>query len=222
MLLVVLCLYIPINIVESFIPSGESGSSSQRLYFEASWLLRGLFGVIAIIAMAYIVEKAIQGGKIVWAEALKHGFSRWGSVIVTNILANIILLGLSLLLIVPGIIWYVYYTFYVYVVALRSIGGKTALDYSKNLVKGQWWRVAGISLLTVILYGLASVIIAIPFIFLPPHQIGGIISTTISSVIFSIGNVTMMIFFLNTDYLKNPAPFAPLDFVEGVAPATQP
>ncbi len=41
----------------------------------------------------------------------------------------------------------VYYTFIQYVVALRGMGGKKALDYSKNLVKGHWGVWAGVTFL---------------------------------------------------------------------------
>jgi hypothetical protein len=42
-----------------------------------------------------------------------------------------------------GIIWGVYYSFFVYAVALRQVSGKAALDYSKATVQGEWWRVFG-------------------------------------------------------------------------------
>lgn len=207
-LLVVLCVYIPINIVTSFIPAGEPGSSLSRLYSDIGQLINSLFGLLATIGIAYIVEQAIGGEKIGWTIALKHGFSRWGSAIGTSFVAGIILLGLTLLLIVPGIIWGVYYLFFVYVVALRMIGGKTALDYSKDLVKGQWWRVAGISLLIGILSFLVIFIITIPFALLPTHQIMNIISNTINDVLSALFIVMMLVFFLNTDYLKHPATVA--------------
>jgi len=220
-LLAVLCVYIPINIIISFIPNGEIGSTPYKLRDNVSALIEGLFGIIVWIAIAYIAEKGIQGENIGWTKALKHGFSRWGSAIGTIIMASVIMLALMLLLIVPGIIQAVYYSFIVYVVALRSIGGKAALDYSKNLVKGQWWRVAGISWLIFILYSLVNFIFAIPFAFLPTHQIVDVIRPTVSNVIEALYYVMMVIFFLNTDYLKNPAAIAPVDSVEEVIPATQ-
>ena len=68
-------------------------------------------------------------------EAFKQAFSRWGSCIGTSIIAGLMVLGLAFCLIVPGIIWAVYYTFIVQIVILKKISGKDALDYSKSLVK---------------------------------------------------------------------------------------
>jgi len=225
-LMVVLCVYIPINIVLSYIYTGKSVSDGYRLHVDAALFLliafiALFFGLITSLATAFIVEKAIQGEKIGWKAALRLGFSRWGSAIGTELLYGIILIGLTLLLVVPGIIWYVYYVFFIFVVALRGIGGKSALDYSKNLVKGQWWRVAGIFLLIMIPTYLTNFIITKAFTFLSTFPIMNFIATTISVVIVALFEVMLVIFFLNTDYLKNPAPVAAVDLVGGAVPETQ-
>ena len=186
-LAITLIIYIPINFVLSLLPNDTlidgQGLGGSGQYLQLAQALEALFGVLAIMAIAFVVEHSLTGESIGYRKALRLSFSRWGSVIGTSMLAGLILLGLTLLLIVPGIIWGVYYTFFVYVVALRSEGGKSALDYSKSLVKGHWWKVAGITAVLATLVGISAWIIMIPFWFTPQNVLIDVISFTLVDII---------------------------------------
>lgn len=205
---VILIIYIPINIILSFIPFESEGFEGLRWYFRSAQILELLVGIIATVAVAKIVECAINGEPITYAEALKYSLTRWGRAIAVQILAGLIIFGMLLLLIVPGVIWAIYYTFAIYVVALRGINGKAALDYSKRLVRGQWGRVFGIGLLINLLALLAAFIIgfviAIPFAFFLGDYIIEILSSTVVDLVTGLFSVAWVVFFLNVDYLKAP------------------
>lgn len=204
-LAIILIVYIPINIVLSLVaPPEEAGLEQLGQSFQFGQFLYLWFGILATMAVAFVVERSLVGENIGFRQALRKAVSRWGSMIWVNIIAGLIVLGLTLLLIVPGIIWYVYYTFVAYAVVLRGKGGKTALDYSKSLVKGNWWRVFGISLLFAILSFLTYIVVDIPFWFLPQNVLTIVVSTTLGDIVSTIFLVAMVIFFLNLDYLKNP------------------
>lgn len=132
-----------------------------------------LIGSIASIALIKCAEKAITQREITWQEALTHGLRKWGAFIGTGLLAGLIIISVfSLLLVpgfavsmpnlplfydthknvatllfIPGVIWaacyLVYYIFSYYVLSITSLSGKKALNYSKKLVKGLWWRSLG-------------------------------------------------------------------------------
>ncbi|MFZ4703501.1 MAG: hypothetical protein ACOYMG_25950, partial [Candidatus Methylumidiphilus sp.] len=112
---VILCVYIPVNIILAFEPDVYLIESywlgGLRLYQNIIQLLEFFIETIATIAIAYMVEMAIKGQETSWGEALRHGVSRWASIIGTGFLAGLIILGLTLLLIIPGIIWSGYYFF---------------------------------------------------------------------------------------------------------------
>lgn len=206
-LIIILCVYIPINTIVLLIPIHESLQDDplrlMQLYGRIYQFFETWVGCIATVGIAAIVEGAIFGTDLLWGDAMRKGFSRWGSAVGTSILAGFILLGLTLLLIVPGIIWTVYYTFWLYVVALRGIGGKTALDYSKNLVVGQWWRILGITIVIAIVDLITGFIVNIPFWFLPDNIIVNVLSNTSMDIVGGLFTVTSIVFFLNTDFLKS-------------------
>jgi hypothetical protein len=190
-LLVTLIINVPLNIALQF--TGRFVNN----------VLVIIFSVLSVMAIVFISERAVNGETLSFSQALRLSTARWASAIGTNLLAGIILLLLSLLLILPGIIWAVYYAFSSHVVALRNEGGKSALDYSKALVQGQWGRVFGIGfilslLAIVVLFGIGLVL-----------NTGGsnavidIVATTLGDVVTAYTTVAITVLFLNLDYQKN-------------------
>ena len=211
---VILIVYIPINTILSFIPVDPEGFKGFGLYLRVVQLLELLIGTIATMAIAKIVECAVNGEQIDYSAALKFSLTRWGRGIAVEILAGLIIFCMLLLLIVPGVIWAVYYSFGIFIVALRGISGKEALDYSKRLVKGQWGRVFGIGLALGLLSMLAAFAVGLyAGFFLPEVQVISILSDTMGDVIMVMFTVMSVVFFLNVDYLK-PKP------IEVLAPDT--
>jgi uncharacterized membrane protein len=216
-LLITLAVYIPVNILLAFVPVDqlvdEYGIRGFRIYMQIMRILEGFIGVVATMATAVVVDAAIRNETVSPGAALRAAVSRWLSVIGTSILARLILIGLTLLLIVPGIIWAVYYSFIVYVVILRGLGGKKALDYSKSLVKGRWWRILGISVVLWFLGTIVALLPVLPFFVLPDHAVLGILSDTLVDLVSSFFLVAYTIFFLNMDGVRPservPAPTQP-------------
>lgn len=200
-LLVALCVYIPASLIVALI----SEFTDDTIFFvRILEFLDFLLETVGTLGIAVIVEKSLQGTTISWGPALRHGLSRLGAVVITELIAGIIVGLLSLLLIIPGIIWGMYYSFSIYVVALKNLSGKQALNYSKSLVKGQWWRVAEIfSLIGVLYLVVASVITFSLRIFLVnPFFI--ILRYTLFAIVSTLFTVITVVFFLNMDYFRTP------------------
>ncbi len=206
-LIVFLIVYVPINIFLSFFSVDRMvqhhGASGANMYVHLANLMQLLFGVIATLSIANIINASVNGTPITAKEAFGLAFKRWGASVWTSILVGIILFLLFLLLIIPGIIWSVYYTFFLFVVALREGSGMEALGYSKKLVKGQWWRVFGICLVIGVLSLIPFGVLWGIFNFLPHNQIFSIIHGTLSNLSGTPFMAMMIVFFLNTDYIKN-------------------
>lgn len=160
-----------------------------------------IVGTLAALSIAVITEKVVQRRNISAAGAIRHAFSRLGRALVTSFLMYIILAGLLLLFIIPGVIYSIYYAFALYAVVLREKSAGEALNYSKTLVQGQWWRVFGI------LAGLAMISASIDWIIGLPlrgvHNLAysTILSNTILYFLSTILGVTQVVLFLNNDFV---------------------
>lgn len=89
-LIITLIVYIPVNIILSFVPIGES-IESFKLYVRIIQILEGLIGIIATMAIAYVIKNKIDGKSIGIGDALKKSLSRWTTAIGTNIILSIFL-----------------------------------------------------------------------------------------------------------------------------------
>jgi len=206
-LIVTLIVYIPINIILSFIPTETLFEQNGLLqgftdYIRIVQILEELIGIIATMAIAFIIKSKLDGNIINYKMALKKSFSRWAPAIWTNILLGLLLLGLFLLLIIPGIIYAVYWMFTLYAVVLYDKSGKDALNYSKNVVKGRWWKVFCYSLVFGILSLVVGIATGIPSWFLPESFFLTIISDVFIDVVASFFTVVFAVFFINLDSTK--------------------
>ncbi|MCK4257987.1 MAG: hypothetical protein KAX49_03365 [Halanaerobiales bacterium] len=207
-LLIALIIYIPINILVYMIPTeslmnGYGEVEGFWIYIRLIQMAQEFFGVLAIMGIAVLVEGFLRGEETRLDESMNKAFSRWGNMIMTNLFKGIIVMGLMFLFIIPGIIWYVFYSFVAYVVVLRNIRGMQALAYSKRLVKGRWWKIFGITLFL----GAARLGLGLGFdyligIILPGYSVANIFIESILTGILSYFTVATVVLFLNLDYVQ--------------------
>ena len=124
----------------------EAGRLNVRAQLQITNLIDKAFTFlifsVAMIAVVKCAERVVTQREITVSEALGEGLRRWPRYLWTGFLGGLIVLGLCML-IIPGLIWAVYYMFLPYVVSVTSLSCKKALDYSKSLVKGRFWRTMG-------------------------------------------------------------------------------
>jgi hypothetical protein len=176
----------------------------QILLVVAVRLIGSIFSCLAMMAIALIVEKTFLNEPMGFLEAFKRAFPKWFGGIGTGLLALVIVLGYTLLLVVPGIIWGVYYLFVIYIVALRNKTGKAALEYSQSLVSGHWWDVFVVYLGISIVLGVVGGVISALFKWLPLNLFTSLISFSLQTIIGSFLTVSITILFLNLDFVKGP------------------
>ena len=116
--------------------------------------LISIFGTASLISA---VKEVPQGWKI--RGVLKKSWSKYLSFLLVSLLTGLVV-GLGfLLLIIPGIIFAIWFVFSVYTVICEDKKGFKALSRSKELVKGYWWptakRVFALMIIT-ILFSLGS------------------------------------------------------------------
>ncbi|MEH2281734.1 MAG: hypothetical protein V7K90_10480 [Nostoc sp.] len=109
-----------------------------------------------------------------------------------------------LLLVVPGIIYFINNDFYFHAFILRGQRGKAAFIYSRTLVKGNWWKAFFFTLLTYLISGGLPIIFYT--IFNIPYQnpsiLISVISPALTQLIFLGFGICKVLFFLNLEFQK--------------------
>lgn len=104
------------------------------------WIVVSLWlGAAGLIQTRSIVENQTLPIK----QLLSEGWKIIGKVFITGLLAGLAVLGGVLLLVIPGIIFAVWFTFTTQIVVFENLSGTEALSRSKQLVKGRFWKTVG-------------------------------------------------------------------------------
>jgi hypothetical protein len=182
-----------------------SGLGAASLF---SGILISVIQLWATIAVARLVEDDVLDRNPDWKEALRQTWHRLLSAIGTSLLMGFYLMVLSFCLVIPGLIYSIYWVFTPYVVTLRGVGGQQAMDYSKSLVNDRWWLV----LVTAFVFAIVGLLLLLPVMLvsaifsLIPYA--GFLTNTLLQIAAALLTVLMVVFFLNLDYCRSGVPAA--------------
>jgi len=119
----------------------------------------------------------------------------WPSIIV-SFLTGIIVLGGTLLLIIPGIIFAIWFSFVVYEIVLNDSASIASLKTSKMLVNGRWWKVFWRLLAPGFIFGLLTIllqgIINFPLTFVEASSTGGLLIIMFFTLLSNVASILVM------------------------------
>jgi hypothetical protein len=133
-------------------------------------LFGGVFGLALAFIMSFVVQAAIAkaaaqatvGDPVDTSESYRWGFRHLGNVLWISLLAGLAILGGLILLVIPGIIIAVMLTLVIPALLFEDKRGSASLGRSWNLVKGHFWHVLGVIIVTGIITGvIAGILTAI-------------------------------------------------------------
>jgi hypothetical protein len=127
----------------------------------AFWV--SLAGIIAVSGI-------VSGKKTTVKEVFASSWTRLRLFALLSVLVGLIEIGGGILLIIPGIIFGIWYGFSEFVFVVEGRGIKDSLKASKKLVVGRFWKVFG----RVLVFGMFSVLFQVIFSLIP-YGIGSII-----------------------------------------------
>jgi len=171
-----------------------------------------ILGLLLILVVIYILTwsqvaliTAIQDSSI----GVKESFSRAKSKIISfmwlGFIIGLIVSGGFLLLLIPGIIFSVWFSLAVFILVAENIKGLSAVLKSKEYVKGYFWPVFGRSLMFMLLYIILFIglsIVSLILIFIP--FLGVILNFLLYLIVpFIITPISILYIYLIYSSLKN-------------------
>lgn len=193
-----------------FTGQAEAGQPALPAFKVLLPVLTGMvLSLIHTLAAARLTQACAEGELIGWREALHHAWRKAGAGFLASFFSLLILMGASILLIIPGVILGVYYSLNSYAVSLKGMAGWDALNESRNLVQGNWWAVA-IRLLAVGFVCMAASL-AINAAFTPFRSVLDAVwplkavPFLLQQFVSSFSYIAMTLLFLNLDAIKSSA-----------------
>ncbi len=144
------------------------GSSLDHGFLYAVKILILILGILGVFLAIYAAILADIGMKIFLrdkngiGQSLRNGRKIFWKYVALEILKIVFILLWSLLLIIPGLIFLVFYSFAEFVLIFENYAPRAALKRSKELVKGNWWAIAWRLVLFIIIFYLLFLILSLP------------------------------------------------------------
>lgn len=192
----------------------NEGTVKLPLYFKIITYFFNIISIfLSIFVSAALISTTLKKSKFSLRELIDNGKSRYWKFFGFNIVLIIFILLLTLLLIIPGIIFGIYWAFAAYVFFDKKEKIRASLKQSRMIIKDRWWKTLGYLLLIgLILIGFAIIvnIIQLPTLLITSmHLINGtnlswallVISTLLNFIAGFIG--TLISVPLGTLFVKN-------------------
>jgi hypothetical protein len=146
--LIVLLLIIPLGIV-NYLFDGLSTIYKENLLILTIFLITIFlyFAFQTLFASSIIYFSLFEKRIINYKKTIKGGLKYFGKYLGFVIVGGIFILLLSLLLIIPGIIFGIYWCLAPYILFKENKGIIESLKKSKKLIEGKWWNIFGYSIL---------------------------------------------------------------------------
>ncbi len=167
------------------------------IFLIASLFLSALM-YLSIIYIGFNSDK-----KLKFDESIKQSKKYFWRYLSLVIVLSIFLLGLFLLLIIPGVIFFIYWILAYVVLIGEDKGIMSSLGRSRELIRGNWWRTLGYFILIFLIFlgisfliGSVSVLAAVPLSGTP-----GIFVKAIFSLIANWITIPLGLLFMKNYYL---------------------
>jgi len=161
--------------------------------FAACFVVAIYYIMRAYIGMFLLVKKNYEGNEL---EIFKETKKYFASYLGLSVLTAVLVLLWACLLIIPGIIYSIFYSFAVYAFFFEGLKGMKAIKRSKELVRNYWWPVFGrFAVIATVLY-VFTMIISIPLHYSDVNSFFYSFWTSIMQIInFLIGPISLLYFY---------------------------
>lgn len=181
--------------VPELIKQVSLGAIQLPVYYN---IIIGILGVIlfffTIFVSVGLINASLKKQKFSFKELVNFGNKRYWNFILFSIVSGIFMILLFIALIIPGLIFSIYWCLSSYIFLDKKEGILGSLKQSRKMIKGRWWKTLGYSLLIgliVVVFAVMVSVIQLPTIILNSiHIMNG---TQISSVLFGISSLLELI-----------------------------
>ena len=152
-----------------------------------------VLSILMTVSVIYLLN--VKSKKVMsFGEAIRGGSGFLWSGILLTLLLIVFLIPLYLLLVIPGIIFSIYWVFAFNALIIDKTSVRKSLTKSHEAVVGRWWKVFGYLILYILI--IIGVTLVGGLIFLPLGIVGDILNLALASLVSIFGLVFFNEFYL--------------------------
>jgi len=163
---IVLMVFLPLEVIKNYIYAAGA-QDNLALIIRIEMLIEGVFGSLTVPALIYALITVFRTGSAPSiGESFRWGRRQWARVFGNRWLAGMAMLGGLILLIIPGIVFAVWFVFVDAIVSIEGDKQRHVLKRSRELTKGHRWMLFFSGVIAFILISLRAFILGIPLAFI--------------------------------------------------------
>ncbi len=196
---IIMMVYVPYELIAFALEPQDDSWRDVARGIQIDGLLSTLIGILATLALYLLVEGEVTGQSVTVWQSLKHALCRWRSGVATELLWNLVVIAGLAALVVPGVIFLGWFVFASCAVSLRDCSLRSALSYSKSLVRGRWWSVMGVLLVVGATAFATMIVVSLLLDLVREHFLVDIADSLVSDCVLSFLTVATGVYFLALD-----------------------
>lgn len=149
------------ELISKYLSGTQNLGASFWIVFISGMIFLIFLLILESIVLLIAIKKKIESKKFLIKSCFKEGILKFFSYLWVNILVFLAFLGGLILLIIPGVIFYIWFVFAALLVIFEDLKGRAALKRSYELTKGYFWKILGNLTLTAFIVGLGTGILGV-------------------------------------------------------------
>lgn len=192
---VVLVVWAPIELLSAYLDANVFGDDNFLKFWRFSQMLENFIGIIGTAGVIYVGSESLAGRTVTFGGAIKAGFAAWGRLWWTRLLSGLLILGLLVFLILPGIFALVALSLVEPVTVLEGVSGGIAIRRSFALTRGRFWFLLRLCLCAYSPCLLILMVLGLPSVLLPVlnHWLIQALIATVGDLILAFVTLTLLV-----------------------------
>ncbi len=169
-------MFAPIEVVKNWAFYSLGAEEDIARIIRTDMLLEAVFGSLVVPALIHALVKRRQSGEQPGVgESFRWGYRQWGRTFGNRWLAGMATLGGTFLFVIPGIVFWIWFSLIEPVVAIEADNQPKALTRSRSLTEGSRWAILFSFVLMGLLFAVFAVLSGVPFVFVDNWMISAFI-----------------------------------------------
>lgn len=205
---VTLVVFAPLEILKNLIFYEAGLQDNIGALIRTDMLFESFFGALVAPALIYGLVTIFRGGEAPGLrESFRWGSRQWARTFGNRWLAGMSIVGGLILLVVPGVIFAIWFALVVPIVAIEGDNQKHVLRRSRALTKGYRGRIFGILVVGGFTFMILAFLLGIPLAFIDHWAIAATVDSTLD-VTYRFFTVLALMMYLGIAYgdISVPAP----------------
>lgn len=194
---IVLTVFVPLELIKNYFIYSIGAQDNLAIIIRIEMLLESVFSSLTVPALIYALITVFRTGSAPSIrESFRWGFRQWARVFGNRWLAGMAMLGGLILLIIPGIVFAVWFVFVDAIVSIEGDKQPNVLRRSRKITRGHRWMLFFSGVIAFVLIFFAAAVSGLPLAFID-HWIISAVVDCLFDVVFQILPIMFLLAYLN-------------------------